>query len=107
MTQMVETSTSPPPGWAARHPRIVGALLLLVLHAVFAPFNGSAFGFKPEVGVYLIGLAQLAYLVPALILLSKLGRGEMAKGMLFAALGTFIVNAAGCGVFLWELSHIV
>ena len=94
------------PGWATRHPRIIGALLLVVLHAAFLPLGASFLGLKPEAGTYLIGLVQVAYVVPAWILLMKLGRREMAKGMLFAALATFIVNAAGCAVLLWELSQI-
>jgi hypothetical protein len=108
---MLDTMNQPetnaaPPGWSARHPRIIGALLLVALDAAFLPFGASFLGLKPEAGTYLIGLVQVAYVVPALILLMKLGRGEMAKGMLFAALATFLLNAAGCAVFLWTLSKI-
>jgi hypothetical protein len=95
-----------PTGWGARHPRLLGALLLFALHAALAPFAPPAFGFKPEVGYYLIGIAQIVYLVPALILLMKLERPEMAKGMLFAALATFVVNAGGCALLFYELSKI-
>ena len=100
------TANSAEPNWAARHPRILGALILLGLHAIFLPLGGLYLGAKPEAGVFLIGLAQLYYLVPSLILLMKLGRKEIAKGMLLAALVTFIVNAAGCGLMLWQLSRI-
>jgi hypothetical protein len=93
-------------GWPARYPRTTGALLLLALHAVLAPFAGTYLGVKPEAGLYLIGVTQLAYVVPLFILLMKLGRGEMAKGMAFAALATFVMNAAGCGALLWQLSQI-
>jgi hypothetical protein len=108
---MLDTMNRPatnaaPPGWATRHPRIIGALLLLALHAAFLPLGGAYLDLKPEAGTYLIGLAQVAYVAPTSILLMKLGRREIAKGMLFAALATFIVNAAGCAVFLWELSQI-
>jgi hypothetical protein len=106
MTQLIDTSLAQQPGWAARHPRIIGVLVLLALHAAFLPISGGALGFKPEAGMLLVGLTQVVYLVPALILLMKLGRSEVAKGMLFAALGTFVVNAAGCGVMLWQLSQI-
>jgi len=84
----------------------MGALLLLVLHVTLLPLGGGYLGTKPEAGVLLIGVAQLFYVVPAFILLMKLGRNEMARGMLFAALATFMVNAAGCGMFLWQLSKI-
>jgi len=30
----------------------------------------------------------------------------MAKGMVLAAAFTFMANAAGCGMFLWQLSKI-
>jgi hypothetical protein len=108
---MLETTNQPEtnaahPGWAQRHPRIIGALLLLVLHAAFVTTAANLLGLKPEAGPYLIGLVQAAYVVPTWILLMTLGRREMAKGMLFAALATFVVNAAGCAVFLWELSQI-
>jgi hypothetical protein len=93
-------------GWLSRYPRTAGALLLLALHAVLAPFAGTYLGVKPEAGLYLIGVTQLAYVVPLFILLMKLGRSAIAKGMAFAALATFVVNAAGCGVLLWQLSKI-
>lgn len=101
-----EHAASPPPGWAAHHPRILGALLLLAMHALLAPFGAGVLGIKPEAGLYLIGIAQLAYAVPVWILLLKLGRSEMAKGVLFAALATFVINAAGCAAFIWSLSKI-
>jgi hypothetical protein len=105
MPDAIATSSTRP-GWATRHPRLVGALLLFALHAVFLPLGGFYLGAKPEAGVYMIGLAQLYYVVPCLILMMKLGRKELAKGMLLAAAATFIVNAAGCGMFLWGLSKI-
>jgi hypothetical protein len=107
MTPSVDSALERPPGFAARHPRILGALLLLVLHAALLPFVGTGFGLKPEAGYLLAGVTQIGYLVPAAILLMKLGRSEVVKGMLFAALATFIVNAAGCAVLLHQLSHIV
>jgi hypothetical protein len=91
--------------WPARHPRLTGAALLLLLHAGFVSLRGLYVD-KPEAAVLLLGLLQLAYVVPAVILLLKLGRVEMAKGMGLAAIATFAVNAAGCGVMLWQLSKI-
>lgn len=97
---------SPLPPWAARHPRLVGALTLLALHALFLPLAGSYLGAKPEAGAFLIGFTQLYYVVPALILLMKLGRKEMAKGMALTAFATFVLNAGGCGLLMWQLSQI-
>jgi len=104
---MNRLETAPqPPTWPMRHPRIAGALLLLALHVVLLPLGATYFGTKPEAGVYLIGIAQLAYALPASILLMKLGRVEMAKGMALAAIVTFMLNAAGCAALLWQLSQI-
>ena len=105
MTHAAETNVVAP-SWAARHPKIIGALLLLGLHAAFVPLGAAPFGLKPEASVLLIGVTQLVYVVPTLILLLKLGRAEMAKGMAWAALATFVVNAAGCAAFLAMLSRI-
>lgn len=107
MPAPVDSALEPAPSLAARHPRIVGALLLLALHAALLPFVGTGFGLKPEAGYLVAGVTQIGYLVPAAILLLKLGRPEVVKGMLFAALATFIVNAAGCAVLLRQLSNIV
>ena len=81
-------------------------MLLLGLHAIFLPLGGLYLGSKPEAGVFMVGVAQIYYVLPSLILMMKLGRKEMAKGMLLAALVTFVVNAAGCGMLLWQLSKI-
>jgi hypothetical protein len=105
MPDAVETNGASP-SWFAGHPRMSGALLLLALHAVLLPFAGAYLGAKPEAGFYLIGIFQLFYVIPSLILLLKLGYLQVAKGMAFAALATFIVNAAGCGFLLWGLSQI-
>lgn len=76
------------------------------MHVVLPPFGASVFGLKPEAGFFLIGVVQLAYVVPTLMFLMASGRGEMAKGMLFAALATFVLNAGGCAWFLWSLRGI-
>ena len=100
-------STTRPSGFVDRHPRLLGVLLLLALHVALLPFAGAGFGLKPEAGYLLVGVTQIAYVVPAAILLLKLGRPEVVKGMAYAALATFVVNAAGCALVLNQLSHIV
>ena len=94
------------PNWLARHPRIAGALLLLAMHIVLPPLGAGVLLIKPEAGYFVIGIAQLPYAVPALLLLKSSGRVEMAKGMLFAAIVTFVLNAAGCAALLWSLRGI-
>jgi hypothetical protein len=114
-------------GWASRHPQMVGVFILLALHLVFVvgplavsslpsalqrPYFtnwlwiGEWTGFKHEAVPFLIGIVQLYYVVPAVLLALKLRYPAVAKGIAHAALATFLLNAAGCGFFLWQLSKI-
>lgn len=114
-------------GWAARHPQLVGAFILVALHVVFvlgplalsllAFFSQSRFfsnwmwigewiGFKHDAVPFLVGIVQLYYVIPAALLALKLKRPAVAKGIVHGALVTFLLNAAGCGLFFWELSKI-
>lgn len=114
-------------GWASTHPKMVGLFILLALHTVFvlgpiglsshAFFSwGSASsgwmwlsewtGFKHEAVPLLIGVIQLYYVIPAILLALKLQYPAVAKGILHGALVTFLLNAAGCGFFLFQLSKI-
>ena len=95
-----------PAGFAERHPRIAGALLLLAMHVGLLPFVGTVVGLKAAAGYLLVGVTQIVYVVPAAIVLLKRGQPEVMKGMLFAALATFVVNAAGCALVLHQLSKI-
>jgi hypothetical protein len=103
---MANSATSTPTAsWLARHPRSAGVGILVALHAIFLALRGLYVG-KPEAAVLLLGVLQLFYVVPAVILMLKLGRVELAKGMGLAALATFLANAAGCGAMLVFLSRI-
>ena len=114
-------------GLAARHPRTVGFLILLALHVVFvggptllsgvalqAPEGnlsnlvalGEWTGFKREAGPLLIGIVQLFYVIPAVLLALKLRRPAVAKGIVWGAVVTFVVNLGGCGFMLYQLSKI-
>jgi hypothetical protein len=114
-------------GWISTHPKTSGLFILLGLHAVFvlgpiglsslAFFSGGSAssgwmwlpewtGFKHEAVPLLIGVVQLYYVIPAVLLALKLRYPAVAKGILHAALATFLLNAAGCGFFLWQLSKI-
>lgn len=114
-------------GFFARHPRATGALILLVLHAVFiaGPWAlsatplptlkdgypnyvslGSWSGIKHDAAPLLIGFVQVFYLLPAMLLTLKLRQPEVAKGMLLAAIATLVLNLGGCGLALWQLSKI-
>jgi hypothetical protein len=63
-------------------------------------------GFKHESVPLLIGVVQLYYVIPAVLLALKLKYPAVAKGILQAAIATFVLNAGGCGIFLWQLSKI-
>ena len=115
-------------GWGARHPTLTGVLILLGLHAVFAvvPFalsslalssSGDRFslnwvsigewtGFKHEAVPLLVGIVQLYYVIPAVLLALKLRVPAVARGIVLGALATFLLNATGCGVMYWQLSRI-
>jgi hypothetical protein len=51
-------------------------------------------------------VTQLFYAIPATLLALKLGHPGVATGIVKAAVATFLVNLAGCGVFFWQLSRI-
>lgn len=95
-----------------RHPQLMGALLLIALHALF--LLGGRFvaspaewaGLKPEAGGLLIGVVQLFYVIPATLLALKLRHPAVATGIVKAAIVTFLVNLAGCGFMVWQLSKI-
>jgi len=114
-------------GWVARHPKTFGFLILLALHVVFiggptllagvplqAPDGnlsnlvvlGEWTGLKREAGPLLIGIVQLFYVVPAVLLTLKLRRPAVATGIVWGAVVTFVVNMAGCGVMWYGLSQI-
>jgi len=124
---MAATAVTHGSGWASTHPKMVGLFILLGLHGVFvlgpiglsslAFFSGFGAssswiwlpewtGFKHEAVPLLIGVVQLYYVIPAVLLALKLKYPAVAKGILHAALATFLLNAAGCGFFLWQLSKI-
>jgi hypothetical protein len=114
-------------GWTSRHPKLVGVLILLALHCVFAlgPLGLPALtnsshnqffedwsairewtGFKRNAVPPLIGIVQLYYVVPAVLLALKLQYPAVAKGIVHGTLVIFLLNAADCGLFLWGLSKI-
>jgi hypothetical protein len=122
---MAQAQSSAGRGWASRHPQLVGFLLLIALHALFllAPGVLSALlqgqdggfssaspaewaGLKREAGGLLIGVVQLFYVIPATLLALKLRHPGVATGIVKAAIVTFLLNLAGCGIMMWQLSKI-
>jgi hypothetical protein len=122
---MAQTQSSVGRGWTSRHPQIVGVLILIALHAFFVlgpralsmlfpgagvvPFGAwpaEWAGLKAEAGVLLIGIVQLLYVIPATLLALKLRHPAVATGIVKGAIVTFLVNLAGCGLMVWQLSKI-
>jgi hypothetical protein len=72
-----------------------GVGLLLLLHLIQVPLF-----FLIPVAFALIGLSQLLYLIPALIIVRQKGSGGMFKGLLIGGAITFLLNAACVGLLI-------
>ncbi|MSQ71342.1 MAG: hypothetical protein EXR27_08660 [Betaproteobacteria bacterium] len=124
---MAEKAVTRVSAWVSTHPKTFGLLILLGLHAVFVlgPIVISSLGFfargdassawtwlpewtgfKHEAVPLLIGVVQLYYVIPAVLLALKLKYPAVAKGILQAAIATFLLNAGGCAIFVWQLTKI-
>jgi hypothetical protein len=97
----------------ARHPQVVGVLLLVAMHALlaFGPFAlglpAMWAGLKPEAAPLLIGVVQLFYVIPATLLALKLGHPAVALGIVKGAGVTFLLNLGACALFISQLSRIM
>jgi ABC-type Fe3+-siderophore transport system permease subunit len=49
-----------------------------------------------------IGLSQLVYMIPAILILRRRGDTETARGLIVGAALTFLLNATCSGLFLWS-----
>lgn len=72
-----------------------GVGLLLLLHLIQVPLF-----FLNPVSFALIGLSQLIYLIPALIIIRQRGRTAMFKGLIIGGAITFLLNAACFGLLM-------
>lgn len=66
-----------------------GVLLLALLHVIWVVFPLAFFG---------IGVAQLVYLIPAIILALVKKRTGIAQGLILGGVITFLLNAACFGL---------
>lgn len=55
------------------------------------------------ISLILIGLSQLLYVIPAIIIYSKKGRPGIVKGLIIGAAITFLLNAACFGLIFAAL----
>jgi hypothetical protein len=74
-------------------------MICLTLEHFHAPRTGEQYVPQP-LFLYLLGISQLAYILPmALVALIKAKKGAV-KGMFAAAALTFLLNAAFCGLMM-------
>lgn len=97
----------PPPGYPGGGPppnrsREVwrGVGLAFLLHLGQIPLGVISGG----ISLILIGISQLLYLVPAIIIYSKKGRPGLVKGLLIGGGITFLLNAACTGLIFLMLA---
>jgi hypothetical protein len=78
----------------------------LVVAAVYMTYPDSwdvSLGFAP---LFLIGISQLVYMVPAIVYQFMKGRSENGKGLIVAASITFLLNAGCYGGLVFLLRDI-
>ncbi len=51
-----------------------------------------------------LGLTQLIYIIPAIIIYKRKGRPGVVKGLIIAAAITFLLNAACTGIFFFNFN---
>ena len=76
-----------------------GFALLLLLHLLQVPMNALVNG-----AWIVLGVTQLLYGVPALVVAASRGQTDTAKGIALGALLTFLLNAACFGIVCGRLS---
>jgi hypothetical protein len=83
-------------------------LALLVVAWVPCALGGEALGVVCAIALGLafgcwafIGVAQLVYVIPAIVWARRRGRTGVVKGLVIAAALTFALNSACWGGFLW------
>lgn len=55
--------------------------------------------------LFFIGLSQLIYMVPAILIANSKRHKGMAKGLIILAALTFLLNAACYGFFFWMMAQ--
>lgn len=90
-----------------RYPTLVGLGTLLTLHAllILGPIQGMT-SLKRAAEPLFIGVVQLWYVLPLLILFLVVGWRRTAKVFAIGAIVTFLLNLVACGVFIHILSGI-
>jgi len=74
----------------------LGVGLALLLHLIQIPLTFVTYFFS----LIFIGISQLLYIVPAIVIYQRKGRPGVAKGLIIAAAITFLLNAT-CTVIVF------
>ena len=90
--QPIPPETNPYPlDWA------LGLGLLLLLHLIQIPLAAVTLGLS----LIALGLTQLAYVIPAVIIARRKGRPGIAKGLIIGAALTFLLNGT-CTIYFFS-----
>lgn len=90
-------STAPPPKTLGH--ALLGLLILVVCHVLVALASGF-------VALLAIGLVQLAYVIPGVVIARKSTRPGIATGLIIGAALTFILNAGCYAVLFIQLANL-
>ena len=78
----------------------LGLGLCLLLHLLQVPMMRLS----RSMALWWIGVSQLVYIVPAILIAKRRGRPGIVKGLIVGASLTFLLNAACFGFFMFALS---
>jgi len=74
---------------------VVAAIVMVIILLAVPDERSAEFMFYP---LLYMGLSQLAYMVPAILICRRRGSTETAKGMIIGASITFLLSAACTGL---------
>jgi hypothetical protein len=111
----IETPPTPPPPGQGRMV-LFGMLLTLLLHLLQVPLAGGlgllVSLWSKDIGVVFymsplaIGLTQLVYMIPAILIARTRGKPGLVKGLLIGAALTLLLNGLCFGVVLLGMGNI-
>lgn len=76
---------------------LLGLGLLLLLHLIQIPLAAGTFG----ISLIVLGLSQLLYAIPAILIARRKGRPGIAKGVIIGAALTFLLNGT-CTIYFFS-----
>ena len=79
-----------------------GIGLALLLHLIQVPLALLT----TFISLIFVGLSQLVYIIPAIVVYRRDGRSDVVKGLIIVAAITFLLNAACTGLFFASLSNM-